>query len=259
MEYKFLKTEVSEDGICILKISSPHTLNALNSTILKEIDSFISQLSKAVRVLIITGDGNKSFVAGADISEMLSLNENEALDFAKLGSSTFKNIEDLNIPVIAAVNGYALGGGCELSLACDIRIASENAIFGQPEVKLGIIPGFSGTYRLSKIIGQAYAKEIIYTGTNIDAKEALRIGLVNHVLKQDELLDFCLNLARKINRNAPFAVKKAKESINKNYDLEVKEAILLENKLFSNCFKTNDQKEGMNAFIEKRKAFFTNE
>jgi len=259
MEYKFLKTEVSEDGICILKISSPHTLNALNSTILKEIDSFISQLSKAVRVLLITGDGNKSFVAGADISEMLSLNENEALDFAKLGSSTFKNIEDLNIPVIAAVNGYALGGGCELSLACDIRIASENAIFGQPEVKLGIIPGFSGTYRLSKIIGQAYAKEIIYTGTNIDAKEALRIGLVNHVLKSDELLDFCLNLAHKINRNAPFAVKQVKKSINKNYDLEAKEAILLENNLFSQCFKTKDQKEGMSAFLEKRKASFTNE
>jgi len=258
MKYKFLKTDLSEKAICILRISSPRTLNALNSTILKELNSFISELSEDIKVLIITGDGNKAFVAGADISEMQNLNQNEALDFAKLGSTTFKAIEELKIPVIAAVNGYALGGGCELSLACDIRIASSNALFGQPEVKLGIIPGFSGTYRLSKIIGQAYAKEIIFSGTNINSKEALRIGLVNHVTEQDKLLDFCINLAKNISRNAPFAVKQAKESINKNYDLDSKEAILLENKLFSECFKTNDQKEGMNAFIEKRKASFTN-
>jgi len=258
MMYKFLKIDVSENGICILRISSPRTLNALNSTILKELNSFISELSKDVRVLIITGDGNKAFVAGADISEMQNLNEKEALDFAKLGSNTFKAIEELEIPVIAAVNGYALGGGCELSLACDIRIASSNALFGQPEVKLGIIPGFSGTYRLSKIIGQAYAKEIIFSGTNINSKEAFRIGLVNHVTEKDKLLDFCINLAKNISINAPFAVKQAKESINKNYDLDSKEAILLENRLFSECFKTNDQKEGMNAFIEKRKASFTN-
>lgn len=258
MAYKHLITSSDEDGIFILKISCPNSLNALNSNVLNEMDTCISSLPAEVRVLIITGDGSRAFVAGADISEMRDFNAAQGLEFGKLGSALFKKIEDLQIPVIAAVNGFALGGGCELALACDIRIASKNAKFGQPEVGLGIIPGFSGTYRLPKIVGQGLAKEMIYTGKAINATEALRIGLVNKVVDQDELMDEALTLARKITNNAPIAVRFAKKCINDNYDLNAKEAISLENKLFSECFSSDDQKEGMNAFLNKEKPLFKN-
>jgi len=259
MEYNHLIIDKSHPEIIILTISALQSLNALNSDILKELDAAIDHLDKTTRVLIITGDGTKAFVAGADISQMTNFSEQEALEFSRFGASVFKKIEDLNIPVIAAVNGYALGGGCELALACDIRIASENASFGQPEVKLGIIPGFSGTYRLSKIVGQGYAKELIYTGNNIKSDEALRIGLVNVVVPQSELMEYCLKLSSDIVKAAPIALSLAKKSINENYDLSTKEAIELENQLFAKCFTTTDQKEGMNAFLEKRKALFNNE
>ena len=258
MDYEFLKIE-RQDGIAVMKISAPKSLNALNSTILKEIDSFVSSLDAATRVLIITGDGEKSFVAGADISEMAHLNEPQGQEFGRLGAQVFRKIETLPIPVIAAVNGFALGGGCELAMACDIRIASVKAKFGQPEVGLGIIPGFSGTYRLPKLIGQGYAKEMIYTGKVIRADEALRIGLVNAIYEPEELMDKAMEMAAMMLKNAPVAIRLAKQSINEGYDLDADGAIALENKLFGQCFATKDQKEGMDAFLNKRKADFIGE
>ena len=256
MEYEFLKIE-RNDGITVMKISAPKSLNALNSNILKEIGDFVGQLGKETRVLIITGDGEKSFVAGADISEMANLNEPQGFEFGRLGAQVFRAIETLPIPVIAAVNGFALGGGCELAMSCDIRIASSKAKFGQPEVGLGIIPGFSGTHRLPKLIGQGYAKEMIYTGKIIRADEALRIGLVNAVYEPEELMDKAMEMAQTMLKNAPVAISLAKQSINEGYDLDADGAIALENKLFGKCFATGDQKEGMDAFLNKRKADFT--
>lgn len=258
MEYQFLKIEHNE-GITILKISAPKSLNALNSTILKELDDFVDHLDAQTRVLIITGDGEKSFVAGADISEMAHLNEPQGQEFGRLGAQVFRRIELLPIPVIAAVNGFALGGGCELAMACDIRIASSKAKFGQPEVGLGIIPGFSGTYRLPKLIGQGYAKEMIYTGKVIRADEALRIGLVNAVYEPEELMGKAMEMAAMMLKNASIAIRLAKQSINEGYDLNADDAIALENKLFGQCFATKDQKEGMDAFLNKRAAAFTGE
>lgn len=259
MEYQFLKYDNSREGIGILTISSPATLNALNTTILGELNAFIDELdTNTTRVLIITGEG-KAFVAGADIAQMSNLNAEEGYQFGKFGATVFKKIEDLPIPVIAAVNGFALGGGCELAMACDIRIASQKASFGQPEVNLGIIPGFSGTYRLSKLVGQGIAKELIYIGNRIMADEALRIGLVNKVVAPEELLDATLTMAESILTSAPIAVRLAKKCINENYDLNACDAIELENKYFSECFATADQKEGMAAFLGKRKAMFRNE
>ena len=258
MEYQFLKFEHNE-GITVLKISAPKSLNALNSTILKELDDFVGQLDAQTRVLIITGDGEKSFVAGADISEVAHLNEPQGQEFGRLGAQVFRRIELLPIPVIAAVNGFALGGGCELAMACDIRIASSKAKFGQPEVGLGIIPGFSGTYRLPKLIGQGYAKEMIYTGKVIRADEALRIGLVNAVYEPEELMGKAMEMAAMMLKNAAIAIRLAKQSINEGYDLDADAAIALENKLFGQCFATKDQKEGMDAFLNKRPAAFTGE
>lgn len=259
MDYRFLKVSSEREGVVTLTISSPATLNALNSTILAEMDDFLDTLDPSrVRVLVITGEG-KAFVAGADISEMAHLSEPEGLAFGRRGSAVFKKIEDLPFPVVAAVNGFALGGGCELAMACDIRIASAKARFGQPEVGLGIIPGFSGTYRLPKLVGQGIAKELIYTGKMIGADEALRIGLVNSVVQPEELAGAVDALVTSILKNAPIAVSYAKACINENYDLDVDESIALENQYFSKCFATDDQKEGMDAFLGKRPAVFKNE
>lgn len=255
---EFIKTN-TENGICTLTISAPKSLNALNSTILKELDASIDELGKDVRVLIITGDGEKSFVAGADISEMQNLDAEQGENFGRLGAQVFRKIETLDIPVIAAVNGFALGGGCELAMACDIRICSDNAKFGQPEVGLGIIPGFSGTYRLAKLVGMGYAKEMIYTGKAIRADEALRIGLVNAVYPQAELMEAAVAMATKICAMAPIAVRYAKLCIEAEYDLEADAAIAYENKVFGMCFATKDQKEGMTAFLTKGKPNFKNE
>ena len=255
MDYNFLKTN-QENGIEVLTISAPKSLNALNSSILKELDHFLDNISSDVRVLIITGDGEKSFVAGADISEMQNLNAEEGETFGRLGAQVFRKIETLDIPVIAAVNGFALGGGCELAMACDIRICSDNAKFGQPEVGLGIIPGFSGTYRLAKLVGMGYAKEMIYTGKAIRADEALRIGLVNAVYPQAELMEQAKAMAAKICAMAPIAVRYAKQCINAEYDLDADAAIAYENKIFGQCFATEDQKEGMTAFLTKGKYEF---
>lgn len=253
--YNYIKIE-QKQAVTVLTISAPKSLNALNSIVLGELDDALTHLTEETRVLIITGDGEKSFVAGADISEMAGLNEAEGFDFGKKGADVFRRIETLPIPVIAAVNGFALGGGCELAMACDIRICSSNAKFGQPEVGLGIIPGFSGTYRLAKLVGMGMAKQLIYTGKPIKADEALRIGLVNAVYEQPELMDAAMQMAESICANAPLAVAYAKQCINEEYDLNADDAVAFENKMFGRCFATEDQKNGMKAFLNKEKPQF---
>lgn len=255
MNYQFLKID-KKDAITIMTISAPKSLNALNSTIVKEIGQLIDSLDERTRVLIITGDGPKSFVAGADISEMAHLNQQQGHEFGKLGAEVFRRIEQLPIPVIAAVNGFALGGGCELAMACDVRICSSNAKFGQPEVGLGIIPGFSGTVRLARLVGQGMAKELIYTGSLIDANEALRIRLVNAVYEQEELMSQAIDLANRMLHNAPLAIKRAKDCINTCYDMDADQAIAYESNRFGECFATQDQKDGMAAFLSKQQATF---
>ncbi len=250
---EFIKYE-TEGQIALLTIDRPKALNALNSNVLEELDQAIDAVDlQVVRVLIITGSGEKSFVAGADIAEMSNLTKEEGFAFAKKGNDIFRKIESLPIPVIAAVNGFALGGGCELSLACDIRICSENAVFGQPEAGLGITPGFGGTQRLARIIGIGRAKELIFSTSNIKADEAYRVGLVNHVYPVEELLPQAKKLASKIAANAPIAVRNCKKAINDGLQTDIDSAIVIEENLFGDCFETHDQKEGMGAFLEKRK------
>ena len=250
---EFITYEV-EGQVGIITINRPKALNALNSAVLDELDATIDGVDlDAVRCLILTGAGEKSFVAGADIAEMSTLTKEEGEAFGKKGNDIFRKIETLPIPVIAAVNGFALGGGCEISMSCDIRICSDNAIFGQPEAGLGITPGFGGTQRLARIIAPGLAKEIIYSTKNIDAAKAKEVGLVNEVYTQDELLPAAEKLANKIAKNAPIAVRACKKAINEGLDLPMDEAIVLEEKLFGSCFKTHDQIEGMEAFLTKRK------
>ncbi|MCK9627420.1 MAG: enoyl-CoA hydratase-related protein [Bacteroidales bacterium] len=258
MAYKYLHIS-TDNQICTLKISNPSQLNALNSSVLKELDEAVSEIeiNPDIRVLIITGEG-RSFVAGADISEMSELDSVAAGEFAFRGASVFRKIELLQIPVIAAINGFALGGGCELALSCDIRIASDNAKLGQPEVSLGITPGFSGTVRLGRIVGPAKAKELIFTGRVIDSSEALSIGLVNKVCNSENLMDEVIKMASIIANNAPIAVKNAKSSINDSSDLPADDAIKNEMRLFALCFSTEDQKEGMKAFMNRTKTKFNN-
>ena len=251
--YNHLKIE-ERGSVTILAISVPKSLNALNSAVLDELRHFLEQLDcKRCRCLILTGDGEKSFVAGADISEMSTLDPAGGEAFGRRGAEVFRMIETLPCPVIAAVNGYCLGGGCEIAMACDFRICSDNARFGQPEVGLGIIPGFSGTYRLAKLVGMGMAKQLIFCAKNIKADEALRIGLVNEVVPQAQLMDRAMELAMQIAANAPIAVGIAKRCINEEYDLPADEAIRFEHKLFGECFATTDQKEGMRAFLQKGK------
>ena len=254
--YEYLKIE-ERGAVAIMTISAPKSLNALNTAILKEMDDYLTHFDcKSLRCLIVTGDGEKSFVAGADISEMARLNVPQGQTFGSRGAAVFRKIETLHVPVIAAVNGFALGGGCELAMACDIRICSENARFGQPEVGLGIIPGFSGTVRLARLVGMGMAKQLIYTGKNIKAEEALRIGLVNEVVSQGMLMERALEIAGQIAGNAPLAVKAAKLCINEEYDMPADEAIEYESGIFGQCFATEDQKNGMKAFLEKGKCEF---
>ena len=253
MEYTYLKIEEHEN-IAVMKVSAPKTLNALNTGVFKDMDNYLTNFDcNKFRVLIITGDGEKAFVAGADISEMANLGMLQAQTFGARGAAVFRKIETLHVPVIAAVNGFALGGGCELAMACDIRICSDNAKFGQPEVGLGIIPGFSGTVRLARLVGMGMAKQLIYTGKAIRANEALQIGLVNEVVPQAELMNRAFEIANQIAANAPLAVKAAKLTINDEWDMDVDRAIENESVFFGRCFLTEDQKEGMGAFLEKRK------
>lgn len=250
---EFITYEV-EGQIGIITINRPKALNALNSAVLDELDKTLDAVDQeAIRCLILTGAGEKSFVAGADIGEMSTLTKAESEAFGKKGNDVFRKLETFPIPVIAAVNGFALGGGCEISMSCDIRICSENAVFGQPEVGLGITPGFGGTQRLARIVGTGKAKEMIYGARNIKAEEAYRIGLVNNVYPAEELMPAAKKLASTIARNAPIAVRNCKRAINEGIQVDMDQAIVIEEKLFGSCFETCDQKEGMNAFLEKRK------
>ncbi len=244
----------TEGAVAVLTIDRPKALNALNSSVLEELDAAIDSIDlNAVRALIITGGGEKSFVAGADIGEMSSLTKAEGETFGKKGNDVFRKIETLPIPVIAAINGFALGGGNELAMSCDIRICSENAVFGQPEVGLGITPGFGGTQRLARLVSPGMAKQLIYTGRNIKADEAYRIGLVNAVYPAEELLPAAKKMAAGIAKNAPIAVRACKKAINEGLDLDIDDAIALEEKLFGSCFETHDQVEGMGCFMSREK------
>ncbi len=250
---EFVKYE-QKGSIAFATISREKALNALNSVVLQELDQMLDQVDlDQVRCLVLTGAGEKSFVAGADIGEMSSLTKEQGEAFGKKGNDVFRKLETFPIPVIAAINGFALGGGCEIAMSCDIRICSDNALFGQPEVGLGITPGFGGTQRLARIVGVGMAKQMIYAGKNIKADEALRIGLVNAVYTQEELVSAAEKLAATIAKNAPIAVRNCKKAINDGLDLDMDQAIVLEEKLFGDCFESYDQKEGMAAFLEQRK------
>lgn len=247
-------TYEQEGFVGVITINRPKALNALNSEVLKELNATLDAVDlENTRALVLTGAGEKSFVAGADIAEMSTLTKAEGETFGKIGNDVFRKIETFPIPVIAAVNGFALGGGCEIAMSCDIRLCSDTAIFGQPEVGLGITPGFGGTQRLARLIPVGKAKEIIYGAVNIKADEAYRLGLVNSVYPLEELLPAAKKLAAKIAKNAPIAVRACKQAINEGLDLDMDQAIVLEEKLFGSCFETEDQREGMQAFLEKRK------
>jgi enoyl-CoA hydratase len=248
----FVDYEV-KGNVAVVTINRPKALNALNSDVLKEIIATFDAIDlNVVRCVVLTGAGEKSFVAGADIGEMSKLTKAEGEAFGKIGNDAFRKIETFPVPVIAAVNGFALGGGCEISMACDIRYASENALFGQPEAGLGITPGFGGTQRLARHIGLGKAKEIIYTCKNIKAPEALALGLVQGVFPLEELMPAAMKTAEKIAANAPIAVRNCKKAINDGMQVGMDEAIVIEEKLFGDCFETADQIEGMGAFLEKR-------
>nr|WP_072536313.1 enoyl-CoA hydratase-related protein [Anaerococcus mediterraneensis] len=258
MTYKTLKYEV-EGTIAKITINRPDALNALNSEVLDELNLLLDEVAsnKDLRVAILTGEG-RSFVAGADIKEMSTLSAIEGKEFGNKGLSVFRKLEKLPIPVIAAVNGFALGGGCEIAMSCDIRIASSKALFGQPEVGLGIIPGFAGTQRLQRLVGPGYAKYLIYTANNIKAEKALEIGLVQEVVEPENLDARVKEIAEKIASNAPIAVRLGKEAINTGGQVDIDSAIKIEENLFGLTFSTEDQKTGMQAFINKEKAVFEN-
>jgi len=257
MAYETLRYE-KRDGIAYVTIHRPEKLNALNATVIGELEDCFRAISEdaEIRVVILTGTGEKAFVAGADIGELGALTPLDGREFARRGQRLLNRIEDLGKPVIAAVNGYALGGGCELALACSLRVAAENARFGQPEVKLGIIPGYGGTQRLARLIGKGRAVELITVGDHITAQEAYRLGLVNQVVPLADLIPTCEAIARKILANAPLAVKFALEAVNHGLDMTLEEGLFLEANLFGLCCTTADMKEGTQAFLEKRPAQF---
>ncbi|MBO4825081.1 enoyl-CoA hydratase [Lachnospiraceae bacterium YSD2013] len=254
-------------AIGVITINRPEALNALNSQVLEDLEATFKAVDlKEVRALVLTGAGEKSFVAGADIGEMSTLTKKEGEAFGKKGNDVFRMIETFPIPVIAAVNGFALGGGCEISMSCDIRLCSDNAVFGQPEVGLGITPGFGGTQRLARLVGAGMAKQLIYTARNIKAPEAYRIGLVNQVVSaeldeqgnvvksaQENLLATAEKMAQTIAANAPIAVRNCKKAINDGLQVDMDAALVIEEKLFGDCFETEDQKAGMGNFLEKDK------
>ncbi|WP_373471290.1 enoyl-CoA hydratase-related protein [Carnobacterium alterfunditum] len=257
--YNTLTLEKNE-GIGILTINRPKMLNALNQEVLEELSFALDEVETdfSICVLIVTGSGTKAFVAGADIKEMKEKNAVEGRIFSSLGNAVFSKLEQLRQPTIAAINGFALGGGCELALACDIRIGAENAKFGQPEVGLGIVPGFGGTQRLPRLVGIGKAKELIYTGANVAAEEAYRIGLLNKVVAVEALLEETKTVAKKIMRNSPLGVEGSKKAINQGMQMFLQQGLVLESEIFGALFATEDQKEGMAAFVEKRKAQFEN-
>ncbi len=258
MTQKNMHVEKSE-GIALVTISRPEALNALNIATLLELQELFKAIETddAVQVVILTGSGTKAFVAGADIAAMQAFSALEARHFAKLGHEVMRTIETCVKPVIAAVNGFALGGGCELALSCDIRLVSDNAKFGQPEVNLGVIPGFGGTQRLARLVGKGRALELIMTGNMIKADEACQIGIANRVVPHDQLLEMAKDMARIIIGKGSYAVRLAKEAVRNGLEMDLDKANQYEAELFSLCFASADQKEGMAAFLEKRPAVFT--
>jgi enoyl-CoA hydratase len=258
MQNKFIKTD-TKNKTSIVTISRPEALNALNLEVLNEIECSLYEISlnRDICAVVITGDGEKAFVAGADIKEMANMSPIEAAKFAQKGHDILRLIRKMPQPVIAAVNGYALGGGFEMALACDIIYASQNAKFGFPEVTLGIIPGFGGTQNLSRLVGEKIANELIFTGNMIPAEKAKSLSIINEVFdSKAQLLEMALKTAEKISSNSPIAVALAKDAILNGINLPLNEAYHYESKVFGNLFSTQDQKEGMTAFIEKRKANF---
>ncbi|MDD5921837.1 MAG: enoyl-CoA hydratase-related protein [Eubacteriales bacterium] len=247
------------ERIATVTINRPKSLNALNTETLTELNICFAELEKRkdVRVVILTGSGAKSFVAGADISEMVNATPAEGRTMSLLAMDTFNKLENMPQVTIAAVNGYALGGGCEICMSCDIRLASENAVFGQPECGLGIIPGFGGTQRLARLIGVGRAKELIFTCDKIDAQEAYRVGLVNKVVPAGELMDACCKMAEKILGNGSYAISMGKSVINAGRDMDLTNGLKMEADAFGFTFSTHDKKEGMTAFLEKRPADLT--
>ena len=250
---EFVKAGRRGNVLCVV-IDRPRALNALNRQVLDELASVLADLGDA-RAVVITGAGDKAFVAGADIAAMCTLDPVAAVQFAAYGQAVFDRIEALPVPVIAAVNGYALGGGCELTMACDIVLCSSNAVFGQPEVKLGVIPGFGGTQRLVRRVGSQRARELCFTGRNVLAPEAVQIGLALRIC--ESVVDDAVSLGESIAANGPVAVRLAKRAILDADGLPLGAAQIGERQLFGLCFATTDQQEGMGAFLEKRKAQFT--
>ena len=258
----FVNTEI-QGAVAVVTIDRPKALNALNPEVLADLKAAFETIDQnTVRCVVLTGAGEKSFVAGADIGSMSTMTKAEGEAFGKLGNDIVLYIEKFPLPVIAAVNGFALGGGNELAMSCDIRLAADNAVFGQPEVGLGITPGFGGTQRLARLVGMGMAKQMLYAALNIDAQEALRIGLVNAIYPQAELMENALKLANKIARNAPIAVRACKQAVNEGMQVSIEEGVAIEEKLFGACFETHDQVEGMACFLSrekpKPKAVFTN-
>ncbi len=260
IDYKTLQVKHGTHGIWQLIIHRPEALNALNSEVLNELGDFLRSLGEMgfedARALIISGSGKKAFVAGADIKTISELNQETALIFAQKGQAIFHELSLLQIPVIAAVNGFALGGGCELALACDFIYCSENSKFGLPEVSLGLIPGFGGTVRMARALGLARARELIFTGNIFSASEALQMGIVNKICKEEELIPNCMQVAERMTNLAPLAVAHAKKSINQAWDMEIEEAQKNEAAHFSLLFASEDVREGTSAFLEKRKPQF---
>ncbi|WP_413287540.1 enoyl-CoA hydratase-related protein [Bdellovibrio sp. HCB337] len=258
--YKAINLEMKDNGVWVMTIQRPEALNALNAQVLNDMADALRQIGEIdfenARALVITGSGEKAFVAGADIKEISELNEDQAFAFAQRGQSIFHELNILKIPVIAAVNGFALGGGLELALGCDFIFASENAKFGLPEVSLGLIPGFGGTVRLARAVGIRKARELTYTGDMLNAQEALALGLVNKVVPQAELMNTVMKTISTILSRGPVAVAAAKKSINQSYELDVEEAQRTEARHFADLFATEDVREGTKAFIEKRKPAF---
>lgn len=258
MAFENVLLEQPEAGIYLLTVNRPKALNALNAQTLGEIEVAAGQVDADpnARVLLVTGAGEKSFIAGADIAEMQNCSMLEAKEFGLRGLRTLRKLETLRVPVIAVVNGFALGGGCELAMSCDWILASEKAVFGQPEVNLGVTPGFGGTQRLTRLVGKALALELLLTARQMKADEALSVGLVNRVVPVENLREEALKMARTIASKGPVAVRLAKEAVQRGQDLDLDNACMLENAVFAMCFATADQKEGMTAFVEKRKAAF---
>lgn len=263
LEYQNIKLESQPNGVWLLTLNRPEALNALNAALMNDMAEalrYLSELSfEDAKALIITGSGEKAFVAGADIKEMTSMNEDQAMQFAKRGQSIFHELNLLKIPVVAAVNGFALGGGLELALGCDFIIASENAKFGLPEVSLGLIPGFGGTVRLTRAVGIRKARELTYSGEMINAAQAYELGLVNQVVPLAELMAAVQKKVDLILTRSPLAVSEAKKSINQAFDLETEAALENEAQIFGTLFNSYDTKEGTAAFSEKRKPAFKGE